>query len=155
LVDDSPNCLVKVLPYGSSAASLGGYFTVGNSLLGEGPQEIGHSLGLPRVYLARGATVFRLARLPRLGEYEYELTAKHPGGLAYVPSHSHPAYPPAATRFINGELRTEFSYRFRKAFNCLPATDFHMIGSNNASDASSPSIIAFWRRIDSIAIAVR
>jgi hypothetical protein len=89
-----PNQIVKVLPYGSAAIALGGYITVGTSLLGKTPQQIEQALGLKALYLASGARVYRFTRLPLIHEYEYELTALHPGGLAFNPAHSDPRYPP-------------------------------------------------------------
>lgn len=89
-----PNQIVKVLPAGGTAASsMGGYITLGRFLLNKTPGQIEISLGLPHGYLARGA---RFARLPPSSEYEYELTAEFPGGLAYNPAHSNPSYPPGS-----------------------------------------------------------
>jgi hypothetical protein len=89
-----PNRIVKVLPFGCPATSLGGYITVGSSLLGKTAQEIERALGLERQYLINGARIYRFIRLPQVSEYEYELTAKFPGGLAFNPAHSNPSYPP-------------------------------------------------------------
>jgi len=90
-----PNRVVKVLPHGSNAVTaLGGYITVVSSLLGKTPQQIESALGLPRGYLATGARIYRFTRLPMAHEYEYELTALYPGGLAFNPAHGNPAYPP-------------------------------------------------------------
>jgi hypothetical protein len=91
-----PNQIVKVLPYGSPAMALGGYITVGRSLLGKTPQQIERALGFPGGYLAGGARVYRFTRLPLLNEYEYELTALYPGGLASNPAHGDPRYPPGS-----------------------------------------------------------
>src|SRR5271169_4555290 len=54
-----PNRIVKVLPFGSVAAALGGYITVGTSLLGKTPLEIEGALGLPHRYLVNGARIYR------------------------------------------------------------------------------------------------
>ncbi len=91
-----PNAIVKVLPFSSNAAALDGYITLGKYLLGKTPPQIQHALGLPPSYLKNGATIFRLARLPRTDEYEYELTAKYPDGLAYNAAYSSPLYPPGS-----------------------------------------------------------
>ena len=91
-----PNAIVKVLPFSSNAAALDGYITLGKYLLGKTPLQIQHALGLPPTYLMNGAAVFRLARLPRPDEYEYELTTKYPDGLAYNAAHSSPLYPPGS-----------------------------------------------------------
>lgn len=90
-----PNQIVKVLASGGTVASkLGGYFTIGRYLLGKTPQQIETSLGLPDKHLVNGARIYRFIRLPHVGEYEYELTAHYPSGLAYIPAHSHPGYLP-------------------------------------------------------------
>jgi hypothetical protein len=79
-----PNQIVKVLPAGGTAAStLGGYITLGKFLLNKTPGQIETALGLPAGYLARGARIYRFIRLPQVSEYEYELTAEFPDGLAY------------------------------------------------------------------------
>lgn len=91
-----PKRIVKVLPLGSAACALGGYITVGSSLLGKTPQQIERALGLKNQYLALGARIYRFARLPLIQEYEYELTANYPGGLAFNPAHGNPAYPPGS-----------------------------------------------------------
>ncbi len=90
------NCIVKVLPLGTPANALGGYITVGRSLLGKTPLQIEEALGLKSKYLNSGARIYRFTRLPMTHEYEYELTAEHPGGLAFNPAHSHPDYPPGS-----------------------------------------------------------
>jgi hypothetical protein len=91
-----PNCVVKVLPLGVPANALGGYITVGRSLLGKTPLQIQEALGLKPHYLDDGARIYRFARLPMLHEYEYQLTAKYPGGQAYNPAHSDPNYQPGS-----------------------------------------------------------
>jgi hypothetical protein len=54
------------------------------------------ALGLPLGYLAKGARIYHFKRLPQPSEYEYELTAEFPGGLAYNPAYSDPSYPPGS-----------------------------------------------------------
>jgi hypothetical protein len=88
-----PNQIVKVLP-GVGNSALGGFITLGRYLLGKTPQQIEIALGLPLGSLAKGARIYRFTRLPLMGEYEYELTAFHPDGLAYVEGHSNPDYLP-------------------------------------------------------------
>lgn len=89
-----PNQIVKVLPAGGAAAStLGGYITLGKFLLNKTPMQIQIALGLPPGYLAMGARIYHFTRLPLASEYEYELTAEFPDGLAYNPAHSNPSYP--------------------------------------------------------------
>ena len=92
-----PNQIVKVLASGGTAASmLGGYITLGRFLLNKTPAQMELALGLPRRYLASGARIYRFVRLPQSSEYEYELTAEFPGGLAYNPAFSNPSYPPGS-----------------------------------------------------------
>jgi hypothetical protein len=91
-----PKRIVKVLPYGSPATSLGGYITIGLSLLGKTPPQIETAFGLKRGYLHTGARIYRFIRLPIAHEYEYELTALYPGGLAFNPAFSNPDYPPGS-----------------------------------------------------------
>jgi len=94
-----PNQIVKVVPGGGGSAShLGGYITVGRFLLGKTPQQIEDALGLPHGFLRNGARIYRFTRLPLVQEYEYELTTDHPGGLAYNPAYSDPAYPPGSPK---------------------------------------------------------
>jgi hypothetical protein len=92
-----PNQIVKVVPGGGPpAAALGGYITLGRFLLNKTPVQIEVALGLPPGYLARGARMYHFTRLPLTWEYEYELTAQFPDGLAYNPAHSNPSYPPGS-----------------------------------------------------------
>jgi predicted methyltransferase len=92
-----PTQVVKVVPGGGAAATtLGGYITLGKFLLNKTPAQIETALGLPAKYLASGARVYHFTRLPHVSEYEYELTAEFPDGLAFNPAHSNPAYPPGS-----------------------------------------------------------
>ena len=101
-----PNQIVKVLPAGGAPASaLGGYITIGRFLLNKTPTQIEIALGLQHGYLAKGARIYRFARLPELSEYEYELTAEFPGGLAYVPAHSNPSYPPGTSKIPQWRIK--------------------------------------------------
>ena len=90
-----PNQIVKIQPSGWGVASqLGEYITLGKFLLGKTPQQIEKAPWTTAWFLLNGARIYRFSRLPLVEEYEYELTALHPGGLAYNPAHSDPAYPP-------------------------------------------------------------
>src|ERR1700738_750182 len=92
-----PNQIVKVLPASGTAASvLGGYITLGKYLLNKTPAQIEVALGLPAGYLAWGARIYRFARLPQASEYDYDLTADFPDGLAHTPAYSNPSYPPGS-----------------------------------------------------------
>jgi len=90
-----PNQVVKVLQArGAAASTLGGYITLGKYLLNKTPAQIETALGLPAGYLAWGTRIYRFTRLPQASEYEYELTAEFPDGLAHNPAYSNPSFPP-------------------------------------------------------------
>jgi hypothetical protein len=92
-----PDMIVKVIADpNASATALSGYITVGSSLIGKTPEQIEVALGLPDQQLARGCTVFRFRRLPMAHEYDYELTAAYPDGLAYNPGHFDERYKPGS-----------------------------------------------------------
>lgn len=101
-----PTQIVKVLPAGGTAASmLGGYITLGKFLLNKTPAQIETALGLPPGYLAWGARIYHFARLPQASEYEYELTAEFPDGLAYNPAYSNPSYPPGSRTILQWKIK--------------------------------------------------
>jgi hypothetical protein len=101
-----PNQIVKVLPAGGTAAStLGGYITLGKFLLNKTPAQIETALGRERDWLAMGARIYHFTRLPRVSEYEYELTAEFPDGLAYNPASSNPSYPPGSRSIHQWRIR--------------------------------------------------
>jgi len=90
-----PNQVVKVVKSGGTLpATLGGYITLGKFLLNKTPAQIEAALGLPNGYLANGVRIYHFTRLPQISEYDYELTANFPDGLAYNPAYSNPSYPP-------------------------------------------------------------
>ena len=95
-----PSQIVKVVPLAKPGqppkSEVCGYITLGRFLLGLTPQQIEHALGLPLGYLKDGARIYRFKRLPFVGEYEYELTALYPDGLAYDPAYGDPAYRPGS-----------------------------------------------------------
>jgi hypothetical protein len=92
-----PNALVKVVAANQPRRSeLGGYFTVGKFLVGKRCSQLERALGLPTNELALGARIYRFKRLPLRWEYEYELTAQYPDGLAFNPAHSDPRYGPGS-----------------------------------------------------------
>ena len=101
-----PNRVVKVVSRQSATAlTAGGYITVGSALVGKTPGQLERMLGLPSNYLAQGARIYRFSRLPRLAEYEYDLTTHFPGGLAYNPAHSDPRYLPGTPRAHQWKIR--------------------------------------------------
>jgi hypothetical protein len=76
-----------------------GYFTLAKHLLGRNAEQIEKDLGFPCDFLKHGARLYKFTRLPQITEYEYELTAGHPGGLVDVgPLPKKPYYPPGDPR---------------------------------------------------------
>jgi len=73
-----------------------GYVTVGKNLVGRTPKEIEASLGLRVGSMSTGAWIYKITQLPLAGQYEYELTAEFPDGLAFNPAHSSSFYLPGA-----------------------------------------------------------
>jgi len=127
-----PNRIVKVLPLSAGTPSgLGGYITTGSSLLGKTPEQIQHALGLKARYLANGAAIYRFTRLPLTHEYEYELTAYYPDGLAFNPAHGESLILQAAARSTNGVSRMACGFRWIPIMcsNCTAARSFRMTGS--------------------------
>jgi hypothetical protein len=101
-----PNRIVKIVPLQMPARSeVDGYITTGNFLIGKIPSQIERVLGLPLNYLCLGARVYRFRRLPMAHEYEYELTAKFPDGLAFNPAHSSPSYPPGSDKIHQWKIK--------------------------------------------------
>ena len=82
-----PRRIVKVVAMGRPPASeLQGYFTMEKSLIGKTPHQIERALGLPTGSFREGCRIYRFTRLPMMHEYEYELTALYPDGLAFNPA---------------------------------------------------------------------
>ena len=102
-----PNRVVKVLPGEAPVAStLGGYITLGKYLVNRTPAQIETDLGLKRGYLFSGAKIYRFTRLPQSSEYEYDLTANCPGGLAYYAAASSDPYPPGSRTIHQWKIKT-------------------------------------------------
>lgn len=101
---NGPTRIVKVVAAGTRAgfdaktkAWRGlGYLTVGKYLVGRTPKEIEASLGLRIGSMNSGAWIYKITQIPLAAQYEYELTAEFPDGLAYNPAHASSLYPPGA-----------------------------------------------------------
>jgi hypothetical protein len=84
-----PNRLVKVVRpediiNAPEWVRVPGYVTQERYLFKKMPSQIERALGLQPFSLKRGCRVYRLSRLPGIGEYSYEITADKPDGLAFV-----------------------------------------------------------------------
>jgi hypothetical protein len=111
-----PNRIVKVIAMDRPVTvRMHGYVTVEQNLLGKTPHQIERALGLMPGEFRLGCRIFCFTRLPMAPEYEYELTAFYPDGLAFNPAdlqeaiHQRranpalgkiPAYPPGS-RFVH------------------------------------------------------
>jgi hypothetical protein len=84
----------------------GGYITLGKFLIGKTPEQIVAALGLKAIEFTNGARIYKFARLPQSSEYEYDLTAQFPGGLAYIPGLSDPSYPSGSRKILQWKIRT-------------------------------------------------
>lgn len=101
-----PNRVIKIVPLSRAPTQVaGGYITVVKFVEGKDPQRIERDLGLPRTFLSSGVRAYGLARLPLAHEYEYDLTAKFPGGLHFNPAHSDPNYQPGAAQIHQWKIR--------------------------------------------------
>jgi hypothetical protein len=93
------NRVVKVVPLDRSPQdTAGGYITIARLLNGLTPEGLEKNLGLPVGFLKSGARIYRFTRLPQQSEYDYELTAKYPDGLAYNPAHGDERYGPGSNK---------------------------------------------------------
>ena len=106
-----PNRPIKVVPAERPLESdVCGYFTLGKYLLRKTPAEIESDLGFPRDFLKHGARLYKFTRLPQSSEYEYELTADHPDGLADQGSFPRKTYYPPGSpkikqwRILKGKI---------------------------------------------------
>ena len=106
-----PNRPVKVVAIKKGGfPAIGGYITLGLFILMKTPDEIEKALGLLPDYLVHGALIYKFARLPNVSEYEYEDTAKLPGGLSYQPpTPGKPDYPEGSEKVKQWRIRTESS----------------------------------------------
>jgi hypothetical protein len=119
-----PNAIVKVLPLASTRTGIDGYIALAKHLFGKTPKQIETDLGFESDFLKTGATICRLARLPRLDEYEYELTAKYPGGLAHNPAHGDPRYPPGSEKVHQWRIKKGAEIPISGSIQLRPADRF-------------------------------
>jgi hypothetical protein len=122
-----PKRIVKVRPGGEKTLpALGGYITSGIFLSGKTPLQIEQTLGLPQGYLTSGARIYRFIRLPMIHEYEYELTAHYPGGLAFNPASSNPAFPPGSAHVHQWRIKDgiQLPVDLRNILNLMPGQRF-------------------------------
>lgn len=81
-----PKRIVKIVQLSNKLDDAGGFITVESYLSQRTPSQINQMLGLPPAYLNDGCSVYGFLRLPKTDEYEYELTAQYPNGLACDPA---------------------------------------------------------------------
>jgi hypothetical protein len=99
-----PTRIVKVIPANAKIGTDSrtgnwrnlGYITVGKNLCARTPKQIEADLGLLSGSMDSGAWIYKITQTPAVHQYEYELTAKFPDGLAFNPAHYSPDYPPGA-----------------------------------------------------------
>ncbi|WP_321477290.1 hypothetical protein [uncultured Paludibaculum sp.] len=99
------NAIVKVVPTGDSRPYAAGYITLGKNLINKTPPQIVRDLGLDSSKFIRGMRVYRLTRLPQITEYDFELSAAYPGGVAYVPGLSDPRFPAGSGKVLQWKIR--------------------------------------------------
>ena len=117
--------VIKVLPAeGPIASHLGGYITLGKFLVLKTPEKIEKDLGLLPGTLKNGARIYRFVRLPQNSEYEYDLTAAHPGGLAYNPAWS--KYPSGSAKIPQWKIKDGIQIRVdsRNVLELKPGEQF-------------------------------
>ncbi|MBA2920537.1 hypothetical protein GON01_02385 [Sphingomonas sp. MAH-20] len=122
---NGPKRIVKVTPLDRGiVGAAGGYITLAKFLNGKTPQEVEKELGLPLGFLASGMVVSTFARLPMSSEYEYELTAKFPGGLYYNKAYSDENYPPGSNSIHQWKIRegVQIPIDKTKTVSVLPRT---------------------------------
>lgn len=99
------NAVVKVVPAGESRPFAAGYITLGKYLINKTPSQIVRDLGLDADKFIRGVRIYRFARLPQITEYDFELSAAFPDGLAYVPGLSNPRFPAGSGKVLQWKIR--------------------------------------------------
>jgi hypothetical protein len=127
-----PTRIVKVIP---AHAEIGtdragnwkglGYITVGKNLSGRTPKQIEADLGLCIGSMDSGTWIYKITQIPWARQYEYELTAKFPDGLAFNPAHASPDYPPGAAWVHQWRITHPNFKAFNPVYYSLPpATKF-------------------------------
>ena len=103
-----PNRVVKVVPLGRPLAAVAaGYVCLEKSLVGKTPQDIETSLGIKFRSLKFGCRIYRLTRLPTITDFDYELTADRPDGLAFNQVMHSGMYPPGDSAIHQWRLRID------------------------------------------------
>lgn len=103
-----------------------GYFTLAKFLFGRMPREIEQILGLKADTLKSGAFVYDFSRLPQISEYEYDLTARYPGGLALTPGNSE--YPEGDDKVHQWQLKQGVAIAAGKVVRLKPDEKFTITG---------------------------
>lgn len=126
---DGPGRLVKITALTPTATGakprteVGGYITIGISIVNKRPLEIAQAAGLYLKDYVNGARIYMLAQLPGPSAVEYDLTAKFPAGLAYVEGQSSPKYLPGDATIHQWWIRDGIKIPVCKDFVDLLPTD--------------------------------
>ena len=120
---------MQSLGYTAPPGRLGGYITVASAINKCTPQDIEFRLGLPIGELADGALIYRFLRLPSISEYEYELTAKYPDGLAYNAAMSDERYQPGSGKVHQWRIKegSEIPVDTKNVVTLLPGQRYEAI----------------------------
>ena|SRR5438270_8735170 len=96
--------VVKIVPLGKQSIDESGFITTARFIAGMTPAQIEKNLGLKVNSLCFGARIYRFLRLPRPGEYTYELSARNPDGAPYDKNHSHPDWPQGSDKVLQWRI---------------------------------------------------
>lgn len=111
-------CPVRVTPIEREVfSSVGGYFTLCKCLYLRTPEEIEKGLGFLPGHLATGARIYKFSRLSQISEYEYELTAKYPGGMSHPWMVKGKIYPEGDNKIDQWRLLAGINVRVQKPFD--------------------------------------
>lgn len=113
----------------SAVDRLYGYIAVAKDIHGRTPSEMEQILGFQSGTFKDGVTVYSFRRLPQISEYEYELTADNPNGLAENPATSNVEYPPGSAKVHQWRIKKGCAVPVdaKNAVVVLPHEKFDMI----------------------------
>jgi hypothetical protein len=117
-------------------ATVSGYFTLCNYIQMQTPEQLEMSLGLKAGHLATGARLYKFARLPQMSEYEYDLTAKYPGGLSVESQYGDEIWPEGSNKIHQWRLNKGVTVRVEAPIDIVPGQVFRIPNSWNRKSAS-------------------